>query len=129
MKTDELFAAETRHSFFKRVQTNVSVSISKTVFYVSNVQEPIARQAEIVFRTLLFTIVVLEVFGLLFLIIKLVIVPLSQIIIARVRTYFLSKKISDGNVVINLPMKNGSTSDDQSATVDNFNADGQQSLP
>ena len=110
------------------MQTNVSVTVSKTVFYVSNVQEPIARQAEIVFRTLLFTIVVLEVFGLLFLIIKLLIAPLSRIIISHARTYFVSKKANNGNAAINLPILNNSVSDKQTTIVDDFITNGQQSL-
>jgi F0F1-type ATP synthase membrane subunit c/vacuolar-type H+-ATPase subunit K len=78
VNSDELFSNETRYSFFYRTQTNVSVSISQSIFYVSNLQEPIARQTEVIFRSLLFTIVVLEVFGLLFLVVKLLLVPLLR---------------------------------------------------
>ena len=127
VKTDELFASETRYTFFQRMQTNVTVTVEKTVFYVSNVEEPIARQTEIVFRTLLFTIVVLEVFGLLFLIMKLLIIPLSRIFISRVRQYFLSKKNNNVGVANDLPMvlanqTDNSMSDEQSDTVENFHS-------
>ena len=73
---DELFTNESRYTFFQRVQTNISVSINPSIFYVSNLQEPIARQTEIIFRNLLFSIVALEVFGLVFLLVKLLLVPI-----------------------------------------------------
>ena len=82
VNSDELFSNETRYSFFYRTQTNISVSISQSIFYVSNLQEPIARQTEVIFRSLLFTIVVLEVFGLLFLVVKLLLGPLFRVIVA-----------------------------------------------
>ena len=82
VNSDELFSNETRYTFFYRAQTNISVSISQSIFYVSNMQEPIARQTEVIFRSLLFTIVVLEVFGLLFLVIKLLLGPLFRLILA-----------------------------------------------
>ncbi len=83
--TDQLFTNESRYTFFQQTQTNVSVTIGESLFYVSNVQEPIARQAEIIFHNLLFTIVVLELFGLAFLIIKLLIAPLFHAILGHVR--------------------------------------------
>ena len=92
VKTEEQFTNETQYTFFQRMQTNVTVTIEKTVFYVSNVQEPIARQTEIIFRNLLFTIVVLEVFGLIFLVIKLLIAPLFYMIVDRFRQYLLKKQ-------------------------------------
>jgi hypothetical protein len=75
---DELFTNESRYTFFYRTQTNVSVTISQSIFYVSNLQQPIARQAEVIFRCLLFTIVVLEIFGLLFVLVKLLLVPMFR---------------------------------------------------
>jgi hypothetical protein len=92
VKTNEQFTTETRYTFFQRMQTNVTVTIGETVFYVSNVQEPIARQTEIIFRNLLFTIVILEVFGLIFLVIKLLIVPLFHMIIDRLRQCLLKNQ-------------------------------------
>ena len=76
--TDELFTNESRYTFFYRTQTNISVTVSQSIFYVSNLQQPIARQAEVIFRCLLFTIVVLEIFGLLFLLVKLLLVPMFR---------------------------------------------------
>ena len=54
VNTDEQFITETRYTFFQRVQTNVTVTIAQTIFYISNKHEPIARQTEIVFHNLLF---------------------------------------------------------------------------
>ncbi|CAF1400512.1 unnamed protein product [Adineta steineri] len=80
VNSDELFTNESRYTFFYRTQTNISVIIDENIFYVRNLQQPIARQTEIVFRSLLFTIVVLEVFGLLFLLMKLFFIPVSRLI-------------------------------------------------
>jgi membrane protein CcdC involved in cytochrome C biogenesis len=90
VKTDELFTKETRYTFFQRTYTNVTVVIEESLFYVSNVQLPIALQTKIIFRTLLFTVVVLELSGLFFLIIKLLLVPVFLAI--HERLHHLSKK-------------------------------------
>ncbi|CAF1108947.1 unnamed protein product [Adineta steineri] len=82
--TDELFSEETRYTLFKRTFTNITINIAESIFYVSNVQEPIARQTEIIFHNFLFTIVVLELFGLLFLVIKLLLLPVFNSIYKRV---------------------------------------------
>ncbi|CAF4307403.1 unnamed protein product, partial [Rotaria magnacalcarata] len=88
--TDDLFTVENRYTFFQRSQTNISITIQKSIFYVNNKQEPIARQTEIIFHNLLFTIVVLELFCLLFLINKLLILPLYHNISSLL--HYLSKK-------------------------------------
>ena len=56
------------------------VLLSKNVYYIKNVQQPITRQTEVIFRNLLFTIVVLGLFDLLFLLCKLLIASLVQIV-------------------------------------------------
>jgi hypothetical protein len=58
--------------------TTLTISISETSYYIKNVQSPIAKQAEVIFRTLLFTILCLELAGLAFLIVKLLIIPLYK---------------------------------------------------
>ncbi|CAF3345973.1 unnamed protein product [Rotaria socialis] len=88
--TDELFTVENRYTFFQRTQTNISITIQKSIFYVNNKQEPIARQTEIIFHNLLFTIVVLELFCLVFLINKLLILPLYHSISSLL--HYLLKK-------------------------------------
>ncbi|CAM4960785.1 unnamed protein product [Rotaria socialis] len=85
VKTGEIFNTENRYSFFQRVQTSINVTIAKTVFYVNNMQEPIARQAEIIFRNFLFIFLVLEAFGLLFIVVKLLIAPPLRTFMVRCR--------------------------------------------
>jgi hypothetical protein len=91
VKADELFTNESRYTFFYRTQTSISVIISPSIFYVSNLQQPITKQTEVIFRSLLFTIVVLEVFGLIFLLIKLFLVPTFRSIASCVHRYQLRK--------------------------------------
>ena len=84
---DELFTVETRYTFYKREKTIINIILVDEVYYVSNVQQPIARRSEIIFRTLLFTTVVIELFRLAFLISKLMFLPFFRFTAAR-----LSKK-------------------------------------
>ncbi len=58
--------------------TTLTIYISETSYYIKNVQSPIAKQAEVIFRLLLFTILCLELAGLAFLIVKLLIAPLYK---------------------------------------------------
>jgi hypothetical protein len=83
--SDQLFTNQSRYTFFYRTQTNISVTIGQDIFYISNLQQPIARQTEIIFHCLLFTIVVLEVFGLLFLLMKLLFIPVFRTILNHLR--------------------------------------------
>ncbi|CAF4354532.1 unnamed protein product, partial [Adineta steineri] len=63
VNSDILFTNETRYTFIYRTATNITVTTTEDNFYVSNLQQPIARQTEIIFHNLLFTIVILKVFG------------------------------------------------------------------
>ncbi|CAF0969527.1 unnamed protein product [Adineta steineri] len=94
VRTDELFTEQDRYSFFQRSQTNLSITIAEDVYYVKNLQQPIARQTEVIFHNLLFTIVVLELFGLLFLVCKLLVVPLVRKIHERVHSYHTRNQIN-----------------------------------
>ena len=60
--------------------TTLNIVISETSFYIQNHQAPIAKRPEIIFHNLLFTIVCLELFGLVFLIFKLIIIPLFDLV-------------------------------------------------
>ena len=71
----------------------MSVTIKESSFYVSNTQRPIARQTEIILRNLLFTIVILELFGLFFLVIKLLLLPLFPIIHKRLQRLFKKNRV------------------------------------
>ncbi|CAF4147851.1 unnamed protein product, partial [Adineta steineri] len=94
VRTDELFTEQDRYSFFQRSQTNLTITIAEDVYYVKNLQQPIARQTEVIFHNLLFTIVVLELFGLLFLVCKLLIVPLVRRIHERVHRYHAKNQVN-----------------------------------
>ena len=60
--------------------TTITIIISETSYYIQNHQSLIAKQSEIIFHNLLFTIVCLEIFGLIFLLFKLAFLPLIHII-------------------------------------------------
>lgn len=61
-------------------KTTIVIVISETPFYIKNHQAPIAKQPEIIFHNLLFTTVCLEIFGLVFLIFKLILIPLFEFV-------------------------------------------------
>ncbi|CAF0880877.1 unnamed protein product [Didymodactylos carnosus] len=81
--SDQLFLTETQYFGNTRSQTLLTVSLSEKAYYVINTQSPIAKQAEVVFHSILFTIVCLELFGLLFVIFKLVFVPLFRFVVNK----------------------------------------------
>lgn len=104
VNADEIFSTETRYSFFQRTSTNIAVTIEESLFYVSNQQRPIARQKEIIFRSLLFTTVVLELFGLIFIILKLLLFPLLHIVHQRLQSVSKRNQVTpvqdQGNVMM-----------------------------
>ena len=61
----------------------LNIDISETSYYVKNVQSPIAKQPEVIFHTILFTIVCLELVGLLFVICKLLMIPVFHKVHSR----------------------------------------------
>lgn len=62
-------------TFSNLLSTTITLSISETSYYIKNVQSPIAKRPEVVFRTLLFAFLCLELCAMSFLIAKLIIVP------------------------------------------------------
>ncbi|UJR19521.1 hypothetical protein I4U23_022651 [Adineta vaga] len=60
-----------------------SIDISQSEFFMKNIQEPIARQTEIILHVILFSIIFLDLFGLICLGIKLTIRPLIKFIKQR----------------------------------------------
>ena len=58
-----------------QLSTTLTLEISETSYYIKNVQSPIAKQPEVVFRTLLFSSLCLEICAMAFLIAKLIVVP------------------------------------------------------
>ncbi|CAF1142632.1 unnamed protein product [Didymodactylos carnosus] len=75
-------------------QTTLLVTVSETQFYIQNTQSPIARLSEVIFHNLLFTIVCLEIFGLIFLIIKLLFVPIVMKLLLKIQHKHNTRRIS-----------------------------------
>jgi hypothetical protein len=67
----------------KLKSTTLKIEITETSYYVKNLQQPIARHFEIIFRNLLFTVVCLEIFGLLFILYKIVFKPFHRLVIRK----------------------------------------------
>jgi hypothetical protein len=67
--------------------TTLTIVIGETSFYIQNRQAPIAKQPEIIFHNFLFTIVCLEIFGLVFLIFKLIVIPVFEFIEKRAKNH------------------------------------------
>ena len=55
--------------------TTLTIAITETAYYIKNVQSPIAKRPEVMFRTLLFSSLCLEICAMTFLIAKLIVVP------------------------------------------------------
>ena len=58
--------------------TTITIDISETSYYIKNVQSPIAKQGEVIFRTLLFAFLCLELCAISFLIGKLIVIPVAK---------------------------------------------------
>ena len=63
--------------------TTLTIAISETSYYIKNIQSPIAKQPELIFRTLLFSFLCLEICTMLFIICKLFLIPAYHTISAR----------------------------------------------
>jgi hypothetical protein len=75
---DQMFIDESEYRYATSTNSVLSIVISETVYYTLNTQRPITDEDELIFSNLLFTIVCLEIFGLGFLIFKLIIIPLIK---------------------------------------------------
>ena len=84
-----LFLDADEYNQLNLTSTIVTVDIQETPYYVKNVQQPIAKSSEIIFHNLLFTIVCLEIFGLGFLLYKLLVKPFCALLFPK---YFSKKK-------------------------------------
>jgi hypothetical protein len=73
---DQMFTDESEYIYSTTSNTVLSIVINETPYYMLNTQKPITDQAELIFTNLLFTIVCLEIFGLGFLLAKLIVIPL-----------------------------------------------------
>jgi hypothetical protein len=95
---DQMFVDESEYKYATSTSTILSIVISETSYYVLNTQRPIATEDEVIFANLLFTIVCLEIFGLGFLIFKLIIFPSIKRIFGCCRRKSPSEKSSMYNV-------------------------------
>lgn len=92
--TDQkLYNRQGEYHRYLNTQTALTVSLSENHFFLENNQMPVARKAEVIFHTVLFVSLSLEMFGLTFLIFKLVFVPLFRLIERKI--LFNSVKISN----------------------------------
>ena len=78
--TNSLFLPNEQYIQLNSTSTTFTIEIRETPYYVKNVQRPIAKTSEIIFHNFLFTTVCLEIFGLGFLLFKLVIKPLCVLL-------------------------------------------------
>jgi hypothetical protein len=75
---DQMFIDASEYNYATSTSTIFSLVISEGSSYVLNVERPITDEDELIFTNLLFTILCLEIFGLGFLIFKLIIIPLIK---------------------------------------------------
>ncbi|CAF1136567.1 unnamed protein product [Adineta ricciae] len=80
---DSLFLTQDQYVYSTSASALLTVVISETPYYVKNLQQPIAKLSEIIFHNILFTIVCLEIFGLIFLLYKLISTPLRHLYRSR----------------------------------------------
>jgi hypothetical protein len=83
--SDQMFVDASEYKYGTSSNTILSIVFSETSSYMLNTQRPIADQDEIIFTDLLFTILCLEIFGLGFLIFKLIIFPIFKGILGYCR--------------------------------------------
>jgi hypothetical protein len=74
--SNSLFLTGDQYISSNSTSTTFTINILETPYYVKNLEQPIAKSSEIIFHNLLFTIVCLEIFGLGFLMYKLLIKPI-----------------------------------------------------
>ncbi|CAF1306746.1 unnamed protein product [Didymodactylos carnosus] len=81
---DQFFYTEENYNnLHTSAKTILTIQLSNSQYYIKQIQEPIARQSEIIFHNLLFTTVCTEIFGLIFLVFKLILVPLFKYLIIK----------------------------------------------
>ncbi|CAF0926360.1 unnamed protein product [Adineta steineri] len=90
---NSLFLTQDQYVRSTSTLTTLTIVISETPYYVKNLQQPIAKRSEIIFHNILFTIVCLEIFGLLFLLYKLFFRPLLNLCLPQYTTKNNKKKL------------------------------------
>ncbi|UJR32396.1 hypothetical protein I4U23_019858 [Adineta vaga] len=77
--SNSLFLTQDQYVHSTAISTTLTIILVETPYYVKNLQQPIAKLSEIIFHNILFTIVCLEIFGLIFLLYKLICKPLYNL--------------------------------------------------
>jgi len=99
--SDELiYAQDGQHLRYTAERTILAIALSEQPFYLQNIQQPIVRRAQLAFHTLLFCTLIIELFGMGFLIFRLIVMP----IIRAVRRYWARQKQSDNIKETPLPL-------------------------
>jgi hypothetical protein len=99
--SDELiYAQDGQHLRYTAERTILTIDLSEQPFYLQNIQQPIVRRAQLAFHTLLFCTLIIELFGMGFLIFRLIVMPLIRV----VRRYCARPKRNDNIKETPLPL-------------------------
>ena len=96
---DDTFSDESEYVYATSSSSVLTMSISETPYYTVNTQKPITDFAELIFTNILFTIVCLEIFGLVFLVFKLILLPWFKQLISYCQRRFGKKSGRKGSDV------------------------------
>ena len=92
--SDQLvFAKQGNYLRYLFTQHLLILELSETAFLIENYQEPIARQAEVIFHAILFMMGCLEVFALIFLIFRLFCWPILRFLRRRIKLLCYPNKV------------------------------------
>ncbi|CAF4632835.1 unnamed protein product [Rotaria socialis] len=102
--TNQIFVNENEYIYAISSNTILSLVISETPYYVLNIQQPIVDEAELIFTNVLFTILCMEIFGLVLLIFKVIIVPLFR----RLNNYYQRQSTTEKSLTSNFDVSQAS---------------------
>jgi len=102
---DQNFYTQTDYdNYHTNFYTILTIDITEAAYYIYNLEKPIVKTTKAIFKNILFATMCLEMFGFAFLIFKLAIIPLVQLIISRI-----SPKVEESK-----EKKDGENDDDDS---------------
>jgi hypothetical protein len=73
-------------------QSTIIITLSETLFYINNEQQPIARTGEVIFHNILFTTTILGIFTLAFLLFKLTFMPILTVLVKHQALLYVLRK-------------------------------------
>jgi hypothetical protein len=117
---ESFFAASDYLNAPAATSTNLTLVISETPYFIPNLEEPIAKLPEVIFHNFLFTTMIIELFGLVFLIFKLGLIPLLIFLIRKCKPGFGKNSDADSNSSHGYKVSDG---DRENL---NFNSNGQE---